>query len=428
MDNTLSNTKTRQISINLGNSCLVYFLLVLSGNQFLSSFIPLEFLLVAATIFLVLFSYYRECSLLNKKAITIFVLFLFLFAIQSFKFQSISFATNLGFFIRLFIGYAVVKLVYDFPHYYIKVMYCLSLLSLAFWIIGLVGVMDNVVDFFPSQIINERTDEKKYLLFFHTYIVNENGVFLRNAGMFWEPGAFAGYIIIALVFLGLKRNSYSRKSYSFLLITLVFTLLTTFSTSGYLLLPLSILLHFNYKFKTIEEWISKVILFFLLFITIVLLSYFLVNNISFLGEKVKHQWDRSHQIDAISLSRNQTRFGSALFDWYYIKKNPIVGNGLHEKTRYKDHLDDLVPGYSNGFTDFIAKFGISGILLYTWFLFKSFSFITTHKFKALLAILLLILLLNTELFLNYPLFLSFMFLSLSGVKVKYKYQSRLSQK
>ena len=54
----------------------------------------------------------------------------------------------------------------------------------------------------------------------------------RNAGMFWEPGAFQCYINLALVILFFDKNKEEYNGKKFKLIIFIITLLTTQSTTG----------------------------------------------------------------------------------------------------------------------------------------------------------------------------------------------------
>ena len=106
------------------------------------------------------------------------------------------------------------------------------------------------------------------------------------------------------------------------------------------------------------------------------------------------------------------RLGSAILDWHYIKKNPITGNGLADVTRYEDHLmyKELIGGFSNGFTDVVAKFGIIFILLYLMLVYKNLPFRPIDK---LFFCCMLVLLLQGEYFMDYPLFAALPFIAIS---------------
>lgn len=61
-------------------------------------------------------------------------------------------------------------------------------------------------------------------------------IFERNAGPFWEPAAFQGYLFVALLFL-LRRNDVEKHGGGMLLLGI--TVLTTMSTTGYILLGIA---------------------------------------------------------------------------------------------------------------------------------------------------------------------------------------------
>ena len=111
---------------------------------------------------------------------------------------------------------------------------------------------------------------------------------------------------------------------------------------------------------------------------------------------------------------NLSRFGSVLFDWQYIVLHPIVGNGLADITRFAMHigLSDRLGGFGNGFTGAMHTLGVPFVFIYMLIILKNKSI--EHKWMALL---LIVLLLNGEYYLNYPLFFSLMYVKY-GVKVE----------
>ena len=90
--------------------------------------------------------------------------------------------------------------------------------------------------------------------FFYTWGVN--GVInLRNSGMFWEPGAFQGFIIIGILILLFNTHNNEIKKIKEIFIIFIVTLLTTQSSTGYFLLVL-ILLVFNKRVKLIFQGLN----------------------------------------------------------------------------------------------------------------------------------------------------------------------------
>jgi O-antigen ligase len=176
---------------------------------------------------------------------------------------------------------------------------------------------------------------------------------------------------------------------------------STFSTTGYSVLSLIILYYLGVKSK------RKLAVFLSLPLTLFVL-YTAFNDLSFLRNKVEYQ------VEDVDFSVNKfsdfspDRFGAFAFDLYYITKHPLIGNGLHTKTRYSDHHflasdeDSGIWSHGNGFSNFIASMGIVAMFLILFLIFKGWPF---SSLDSIFVILLVIMLLQGEQFLNYPMFL-----------------------
>ena len=86
---------------------------------------------------------------------------------------------------------------------------------------------------------------------FYTWGMN-GSISLRNSGPFWEPGAFQGYIWIAVLLLLFNVDEERIKHRKFVFALLIITLLTTQSTTGYVLLVLAFVL-FNKRILQLLE-------------------------------------------------------------------------------------------------------------------------------------------------------------------------------
>src|SRR5690606_20564632 len=122
----------------------------------------------------------------------------------------------------------------------------------------------------------------------------------------------------------------------------------TMSTTGFIILFIIIIINSmqNYRYgKIIIVPISFLIIYF---------AYF---NLNFLKEKIEHQYNEAAEMKENDVSN--TRFGALKMDWQYIKSQPLIGNGLHIKTRFRFHpvvKGDI--GHGNGMSNFIASWGI----------------------------------------------------------------------
>lgn len=72
---------------------------------------------------------------------------------------------------------------------------------------------------------------------------------------------------------------------------------------------------------------------------------------------------------------------------------------------------DLGKGQGNGLSGFAAKFGLLGLGTFLFLCWRTFYRLSGFSvYKASMALLVVVLVLNGEAFLNYPLFLGLMFL------------------
>lgn len=92
---------------------------------------------------------------------------------------------------------------------------------------------------FPTafeRFVQQGTGLRRYYnLFLFVHCIGSD----RNCGMFWEPGAFAPFIVFALAILILEKNEGISRRYLKILI-LIITLITTFSTTGYITMAICV--------------------------------------------------------------------------------------------------------------------------------------------------------------------------------------------
>ena len=151
----------------------------------------------------------------------------------------------------------------------------------------------------------------------------------------------------------------------------------------------------------------------LVYIVSIPLAIYAYFNLEFLNDKISDELERTSEMTAQDI--NFSRTGSMIFDWHYIRKHPIIGNGLVMSTRYADHLgyydaDDL-DAFSNGFTGNIACLGITFMLAYLATIYRN----RTIYFRKIV-ILIVVLLLQGEYFLNYPMFMTLPFIDYNFIK------------
>ena len=338
--------------------------------------------------------------------------FVVLSLVHAYAFDFLPIITDAGFLTRLFVGMAVVVMVSHLARTYVTALVGLSLLSFVFWapeyIASRSGIRFHYVFAALADRLGPQTDVQ-WSLGFHTYMVNPEQMH-RNAGIFWEPGAFAGYLIIAILMLAAIRPSLTRKQHLAALCILTAALLSTFSTAGYIAYPVALLL--NYDWRGVNRANRARIAFGICVIAPVVMfaSYYAFSNLDFLQAKI------GRQVTAVERHERgwrTDRIGTLVFDWQYISKRPLTGWGLNFRTRFAltPWARDDSKKMGNGMFNFLAQFGVIGFGTFLLGLGRGANRIGGNSRGYVLGFITSVLLvLQGEPYLNYPLFLGLMFL------------------
>lgn len=234
---------------------LIVFLLILASKTVFFGIIHMQSTMLVCLLALIIFGIYlsRDRNMfLSKKTIEHLLIFLVsllmvsLFYIQDILVDFKSYVGALILFAEvLVIGFFTVNLIKkdDFIKAYVHIMSGISIISLFYFTWSLVdkNAVRNLCEVYVDGT------SKFIAMPWYTYgsqKIMENGyvynyMFGRNAGPFWEPGAFQFFLMIALfMILGCKELFTRRR---FLVILLLLTLITTQSTSAYIILLVSLL-------------------------------------------------------------------------------------------------------------------------------------------------------------------------------------------
>jgi hypothetical protein len=303
----------------------------------------------------------------NKYLSSIFKITLFFLPISFIyyiKNGSIDIDTWLGFYSRILLSYNVVILTKGFFHlYFIKLIFWLCMISLIFYSIQLIVYEE----LFKINNLFGLTSDRGLMPSSSSLVFNIVDIHkYRNCGFMWEPGAFAAVIIFAL-FLAFYNNTKFDK-YK---IVLIISLLTTFSTTGYLALIILICYFYFPKLK-----IFAPILFLVLF--------FAISNISFISSKITSQILSVE--DELLVSQNAddysyhlNRFTSFMVDINTLTNNPILGLGIDlttttKKEYYKEYGQNVVR--TSGLMFGLLKVGFLGMFAFLYVLQKRISLFT----------------------------------------------------
>lgn len=306
----------------------------------------------------------------------------------------------------LFISYGICKVFGKnfFPSYE-KIIYYLSIIALFFWVIHLIVPSQFVA--FAKQIRFSHSYSQDWdtinIIFYtindETHLSLDTRLLLRNAGFAWEPGAFSVFLSFAIV------CNIFRKGFRFLgnrhLIVFLIALLTTQSTTGYIILGMIAVV-----------WLlaSKHYLYVIMLIPLMIW----VNTLPFMGDKIESQ---RGSVKEFSLAETDSRTHynvnrfmafAIYFDEYL--RHPILGlGGYDDGTWLKQNGYDNI-ALASGIGQMMAMYGTIMTLLYFFLVFKTIKKLRTEisRYGVLLLFPILGMLISYLIWLL-PLFITFAF-------------------
>lgn len=391
---------------------IVLVALLVSGNQVIDGSTYKE--IIQVIVFMVLFGGYvmLKRPLFTLSDFAVFTIFLSILGIQGVLLSFFPLVTVAGVCIRLGIGFLAVRTVDDFPKVYVGVMAGTCIISLLFYVPEQIfaaagndlGDLFGPVVSYVQNLSGQCCD--RHIVIYNFEDLDEVHA---NAAFFWESGAFAGYILLAVCFLGLAKEQYSRREYFIKLTILMIALLTTASTAGYVGAPVALATHYRKSEIPVTRQLG-IIAVAIALLPIALFGISKVWEQEILGGKISEQYE-----NAVSQSGNWqiNRFGNMLYDWEYIRERPLLGWGIHEETLWEMNPQDayLASGMGNGLTGFIKRFGFIGFGAFLFFAGWGFYQISGGRFLgAAAALATVILALFGQQYLRFPLFLGLFFL------------------
>ena len=299
-----------------------------------------------------------------------------------------------------------------FVRYYTRMMYFFSIISIVFWV--LISCFPSLhsallsLDSIVPQNVNDDWLENTTNSGTHLYIVYVaaelvSGIY-RNPGPFYEPGLFASFLSIALIFniARMQNKLFTRQN-----IVMLCALITTFSSAGYIQLILILL----YYVLSQESRLWKILL--IMSLPFLIISIY---NLDFMGEKIASNYE-----DAAMNS--YSRFGAIIYHLEKIQESPIIGygGGLIPKTR----LDAIMQGYNghmispNGISWVFVYWGIPLGILFYFLLYKSIKVVipnVNRRWKYNLIFLIILSAAFSQTITTLPIFFCLLFMALPQLK------------
>ena len=236
---------------------------------------------------------------------------------------------------------------------YLRIMLFVCFFNLILYIIDvyLFQFSKSLPSFLPDLEAWDGHIFKNYIFYFVRIGLDGNSVphssFIRNIGFFWEGGAYQYFLNIALILsLYVKKNPI----FSFPNWILVISIITTFSTTGYLIMTVVLA-------SIVMGKSSKRMFFVKILIIIPLLLTVMFSPVIF--NKLFDTDSREY------VGSTQRRVLDTVIDYNVFRDNPLLGIGLENLEGWKSYSTQLSGGSSssNSLTNYLSKIGLLGFLI-----------------------------------------------------------------
>jgi hypothetical protein len=356
---TCKNEKTK----NLFPLYLLFFTstdTVLFGTNSKSAFLYVP-RIIAILVSLYLLFFTCKGTLKNGKRLTIALMLIFFLCLSGI-FNHMELGTTISRIIMICVAYMITEAyaLKDYVKAFDNAMYLVAVVALLTEIIAYIA--PGLFSFFPTVVNTANYSFSVFLIGSMRYSFLGNSL-IRAGGIFWEPGAFAIYLVIAVMF----QLFFSLKINIKRLIVYISAILFTFSTTGYIALAFLfgvflIKNNENVLAKRVKELIVLLIIF---LITLVVFHETLFNMI--FGKIVNNE------------STTIWRYASFFSGLLVSIKHPFLGVGANNLGVYVSEMSELLgfgAAYSNISNTLVYQFAAYGLiygLIYSFGLFKFFK-------------------------------------------------------
>lgn len=218
------------------DALLVYLLLFVSGTWWYN-ILGDKALVMAFSAVLVLWYLYSDRKLNDRFLLYVIIFTGSLFTISLYTHGSLSIPSTIASAMKLMLAYLVLKAVGKrFIGTYLTVLVFLSIISLFGYITDQYNLFDGIVYRLPA--VGDMGYEGIFYVYRFSWQID------RNNGIFFEPGAYQGFLNAGLFLLFFADAGFPKKKTWIYIGVLLTTLITTFSTTGYMILSMLLILAF----------------------------------------------------------------------------------------------------------------------------------------------------------------------------------------
>jgi len=313
----------------------------------------------------------------NNKIYLLILCFFIYFIAVTVKYGEFRPTIFLTYFFLFFIVYCSIKaLKFNLFLVYEKILFWLAAIGLFIWGIQVLLGGDNLYNYIkriPS--IEEFSNVSTMALNILVYSVQPTSMSImygimvpRNCGFAWEPGAFAVYLCLA-IFINLFISDKDRNSVKRFWM-LVLALLSTQSTTGYVIFLLIIFFYFLNKNLHLVILLSPIV-------TILLIAFL---SLPFMSNKIVEVFDQVNEEEVLISNSviDQVNYAPGRFLSFKIAfrdflENPLLGLGTVTEKSWTNKIGASISIIS-GLGYLLSQFGITGFLFFLVLTLKSSFF------------------------------------------------------
>lgn len=220
---------------------LLFVIVNLSGNLCFTYVLPYKPFVILTFCTTTIIAIYK--NKLKYENIFYVLIWITILCLQILYISDYSLSSNIHFFLKLATGIIAVSIIGErFVTYYCNIILFFSVISLICFTFNSFGVIIPYIKVESTLLDGGYIMRVTSVLYTQLYSPSNEGLTLRNCGPFWEPGAFQGFVNLAL-FLKLFINKGNTKKWLFTVLIFIATIITTFSTGGYIVLFINIIFY-----------------------------------------------------------------------------------------------------------------------------------------------------------------------------------------
>ncbi len=290
MGQIILNKSDNNTKISFFDFCIITLFVLF--NAAAASFINNDIFTFICFICVLVIFFYK-----SKKIDNYFVVFLLIWVLINFisgfvinTSSDLIFGPFLGKTCRMLMPYFILKIIgQSFFDKFFKYAYTLVLLSFPFWLLEsfFPEIIERVVPYLNFMTQREQVLSGGFYIFvyMHSGWAKNLGLFVRNSGFMWEPGAYSCVLVFLLVYHFCKIDYKIDKK----IIVLSLAIISTFSTAGYVALFI-VYIFFLVKNKALRHKYWFLLPFFLIgYLTYAVYFY---NTSEFMREKIEGYIER----------------------------------------------------------------------------------------------------------------------------------------